>query len=270
MHTVKRLATLAGVSVRTLHYYDEIGLLTPTEIGAHNGYRYYDDAALLRLQQVLFYRELGLELAEIKAILDDPRFDLITALRSHRDALQGRVERLHRLIRTVDSTLMHLIGDVTMDNKKLFEPFDDETQRQYEREIRLSYNADLVDESRRRWNSYSEAEKQRVMDEGNALYDEIVEALKAGHPSDSDAVQALFRRWHEHLRYFYEPPLEVLRGLGDLYTTHPDFIARFQALHPDLPDYLKAGIEAYTDALETAVIARMLADDAQSGQSDQA
>ncbi len=86
MYTVKQLSDLAGISVRTLHYYDEIGLLRPSKVG-ENGYRYYDDAALLRLQQILLYREMGLELAQIKPILDSPDFDLLDALRTHRRAL---------------------------------------------------------------------------------------------------------------------------------------------------------------------------------------
>ena len=83
MYTVKQLSELAQVSVRTLHYYDEIGLLIPSQVGA-NGYRYYDDAAVLRLQQILFYREIGMELMQIKDVLDSPGFDLVTALKSHR------------------------------------------------------------------------------------------------------------------------------------------------------------------------------------------
>ena len=92
MYTVKKLADLAGITVRTLHHYDEINLLNPTKVG-DNGYRYYDDAALLRLQQVLFYREIGLELVQIKDILDSPDFDVLTALRSHRAVLQDKTER---------------------------------------------------------------------------------------------------------------------------------------------------------------------------------
>src|SRR5688572_8100776 len=104
MYTVKQLSDLTEVSVRTLHYYDEIGLLHPTKVGA-NSYRYYDDEALLRLQQILFYREMGLELMQIKEILNSPTFDLLAALRSHRTVLQEKINRLHDLVGTVDTTI---------------------------------------------------------------------------------------------------------------------------------------------------------------------
>ena len=96
MYTVKQVAEVAGVSVRTLHHYDEIGLLPPSRVGS-NGYRYYDEATLLRLQQILFYREIGLELLQIKDILDQPDFEVTEALRSHRKALQAKIERLQNL-----------------------------------------------------------------------------------------------------------------------------------------------------------------------------
>ncbi|HEX7975780.1 MAG TPA: MerR family transcriptional regulator [Anaerolineales bacterium] len=96
-YTVKQLSGLAGVSARTLHYYDEIGLLHPEQVG-QNGYRYYGEGSLLRLQQILFYKELDLSLQEIREILDQPDFDLVRALESHRTALQRRQRRLDRLI----------------------------------------------------------------------------------------------------------------------------------------------------------------------------
>ncbi|MHB8627365.1 MAG: MerR family transcriptional regulator [Aggregatilineales bacterium] len=260
MYTVKQLSDLAEVSVRTLHYYDEIGLLSPSKVGV-NGYRYYDDTALLRLQQILFYREIGLELTHIKAILDSPDFDLLAALRSHRSVLQGKINRLEKLVRTVDSTIMDLVGEVNMSKKQLFEGFSEEKQKEYERSARLQYGPEIVNESVRRWNSYTKADKDKIGEEGNQIYGGLVEALEAGKSAHSAEVQALLERWHNHLRYFYEPTLEILRGLGGLYNSSPDFIATFQKLHPKLPEYLQEGITAYVDELEYAEIARMLAED---------
>src|SRR5438552_2589890 len=131
MYTVKQLSDLAGVSVRTLHYYDEIGLLRPSSVGA-NGYRRYDDAAVLRLQQILFYREMGLELLQIRDILDAPDFDLLAALQAHRAALEAKIGRLQALVGTVDSTIMHLTGEVDVSKKELFKGFSEKKQKQYE------------------------------------------------------------------------------------------------------------------------------------------
>ncbi|MBZ0293100.1 MAG: MerR family transcriptional regulator [Anaerolineae bacterium] len=261
MYTVKQLSDLAEVSVRTLHYYDEIGLLNPPQVGG-NGYRYYDDAALLRLQQILFYREIGLELKQIKDILDSPDFDLVIALESHREALKEKMHRLQNLISTVDETIGHLTGEVNMSNKKkLFQAFSDEQQKQYEREARLQYGPENVNESVRRWNNYSNVQKEIIMDEGNEIYTDLVALLEEDAPTESAEVQAVMARWHQHLRYFYEPTLEILNGLGLMYNSHPDFIANFKKIHPDLPEYLSASVAQYVDDLEYAEIERMLAED---------
>src|SRR5512135_855581 len=122
MFTVKQLSQLAGVTPRTLHHYDQIGLLKPSRVG-DNGYRYYGEESLLKLQQILFYRELGFELSQVRDILVRPDFDLQSALESHRKSLQGRVERLNRLIATVDDTILHLKGIKDMSNKQLFAAF---------------------------------------------------------------------------------------------------------------------------------------------------
>ena len=128
-YTVKQLATLAGVTVRTLHHYDQIGLLKPTSIG-DNGYRYYGHEALYRLQQILFYRELDVPLEAIRRMLDSPDFDLSSALESHRSALQAELQRLQRLILTIDLTTQRLKGRNTMSDRQLFTGFSDEEQEQ--------------------------------------------------------------------------------------------------------------------------------------------
>lgn len=260
MYTVKQLSELAGVSVRTLHYYDEIDLLHPSKVGA-NGYRYYDDATLYRLQQILFYREIGLELMQIKEVLDSADFDLVSALRSHRSVLQDKINRLQNLIGTVDNTINDLTGGEKMSKKRLFEAFSEEQQKEYEREARLEYGPDNVNESIRRWKSYTEAQKQAIGEEGEQVYRELLEAMQAGTPAQDESVQTILVRWHQHLRYFYEPTLDILRGLGMTYNSHPGFIATFAKIHPDLPAYLEAGITQYVDDLETAELERMLAED---------
>lgn len=260
MYTVKQLSDLAGVSVRTLHYYDEIGLLRPSKVGG-NSYRYYDDSALLRLQQILFYREIGLELTHIKEILDSPDFDLVAALRSHRKVLNEKIKRLQSLIDTVDTTIKHLTGGTDMSKKQLFKAFTEEEQKQYQREARLQYGPDTVNESIKRWNSYTKTQQEAILEEAGQIYNDIVEAIRDGKSPLSEEVQGVLQRWHSNLHHFYEPTLEILRGLGEGYNTHPDFIANFQKLHPDLPAYLQEAITQYVDDLEYAEIERMLAED---------
>lgn len=247
MYTVKQLAQLAGVTPRTLHHYDEIGLLPPAQVAA-NGYRYYDEHALLRLQQILFYRELDLDLPKIKKILDDKKFDLVSALQSHHAMLEKEVQRLQTLIKTVDATIMHLTGEVKVSQKKIFEGFSEEQQKEYEKQAMDQWDEDNVKQSVRLWNSYSEAERQRIMEEGGAVYQQLVADMMKG--AEAPEVQATLQRWHQHLRYFYEPTFDVLRGLGNAYNEHPDFNATFTAMHPDLPAFLQKAINFYVDQLE--------------------
>ncbi len=260
MYSVKQLSELAGISVRTLHYYDEIGLLTPSVV-KDNGYRYYDEANLLRLQQILFYREIGLELAQIKTIVDSPDFDLLAALRSHRRELEQKAERLHDLLTTVDNTIIYLSGASDVSKKQLFEAFSEEKQKDHERSARLQYGPKIVNESIALWNSYSKEKKQEIGEEGNQVYSNFVAAIEAGKDPLSPEVQEIVERWHKHLHYFYEPTLEILRGLGTAYNESPDFNATFTRIHRELPEYLQSAIIEYVDQLETAEIARMLAED---------
>jgi MerR family transcriptional regulator, thiopeptide resistance regulator len=145
--------------------------------------------------------------------------------------------------------------------KQVFQPFSEEKQKEYEREARLQYGPENVNESIKRWNSYGKARQQAIMEEGGEIYTDLANLMVAGVPAHSEEVQAALSRWHDHLRYFYEPTLEILRGLGDLYNTSPDFTAFFQKIHIDLPAYLQEGITHYVDDLEYTEIERMLAED---------
>jgi DNA-binding transcriptional MerR regulator len=121
-YTVKQVAAMSGVSVRTLHFYDETGLLKPAHYGA-NGYRFYEEPQLLTLQQVLFYRELGFELKQIQRILGQADFEIVAALQSHREDLQKNLTRTHSLIETIDKTIKHLKGTKKMKSEELFTGF---------------------------------------------------------------------------------------------------------------------------------------------------
>lgn len=152
------------------------------------------------------------------------------------------------------------------DHKNAFQRHSDDQQKQYEREARLQYGAKTVNESVQRWNSYSQDKQDAIIEEGNQIYSDLATAIEAGKsPTDSD-VQAILDRWQEHLRYFYEPNLDILRGLGQMYNAHPDFIANFKKIHVDLPVYLETAIVHYVDELETAEIEQMLADDEELNQ----
>lgn len=148
-----------------------------------------------------------------------------------------------------------------MSKRRRLEPVSEEQQKDYERSARLQYDPMIVNESIKLWNSYDQAKKEAIGEEGAQIYDEMIDAIEAGMSPHSAEVQALVVRWHEHLRYFYEPTLEILRGLGEMYNTHPGFMANFTKLHPDLPQYLQDAITEYVDQLEHDEIVRLLAED---------
>jgi len=241
-YAVKELADLAGISRRTLHYYDRIGLLKPSERGS-NRYRYYDKDSLLYLQQILFYRELGMNLTEIKDIIRQSDFDVIQALHSHKTALLRRVERLNELIDTVGKTIIHLTGGNKMRKKDIFKGFSEEEQEKYAEEAREKYDSRLVDESMKRWKSYSPEKQKEIMKEGSAIYQEIFDHMNKG--ADSPEVQTALAKWHQNLRYFYEPTPAMLRGLGQMYKDSPDFRSKFEQYSPEFPVFLYKAIQLY-------------------------
>ena len=245
MYSVKELADMADVSRRTLHYYDELGLLVPAVV-SDQGYRRYNEASLLRLQQIMFYREMGLELRQIRTLLDDPDFDLLTALRSHREALQDKVRRLQQLVQTVDTTIAHLHGEIAMSKKNLFSGFSEAEQARYEEEAVANWG-EMASDSIKRWHQYGKARQAEILAEGGAIYEEIAANMAAGPASAT--IEALLKRWHDHLRYFYEPTPEIMAGLGNAYHDHPDFRATFTRIDPALPAFLKEAIAIYVAGL---------------------
>jgi len=246
-YTVKKLSSLAGVSARTLHYYDGIGLLKPETVGA-NGYRYYSEESVLRLQQIRFYRELGLPLVEIKKIMGRRDFDALSALESHRRALEKQAERIFGLLQTVDDTILHLKGKKDMSKKQLFEAFSDEQQEEYAREAEQTYDPEIVRASQRKWKSYTAADKQRIADEGNAAYQSIVDAIPFG--ADSPQAQAGVDLWRKHMDYFWTPNPEQLLGLADLYNVDPRFKANFDKIDPRLAEFMREAVRVYVKNLK--------------------
>ena len=254
-HTVSQLAKMAGVTVRTLHHYDHIGLLKPSgrtepESGRSAGYRIYGEAELLRLQQILFFRELDMPLAEVRQILDDPGFDQVTALEHHRAMLHRRIERLARLLKTIDRTIDRLSeDDMTLTDEELYEGFSTEQIERYKREAREMYDPEMVEESERRVKGMSRGEWKAVQAEDQAVTTGIA-ALMDLDPGDGE-VQALVARHHAWIENFYPCSAEIYRGLAQMYVEHPEFRAFYEKVQPGLADYLSAAMLVYAgDVLE--------------------
>ena len=235
---------MAGVTPRTLHHYDDIGLLKPSRIG-DNGYRYYGEEALLKLQQILFYRELDFPLDDIKKIMGRRDFDVLGALQSHKDALQKQTARLNRLLATVDNTIQHIKGEKIMSQKGIFEGFSEEEQEKYALEAEQLYDPETVRESNRKWKAYSAAKKEAVMAEGKAVYLDMIAAMPKG--ASSAEVQAIVERWRRHMDYFWTPNLEQLLGLANGYNVDPKFKANFDKIHPQLAEFMLEAVKVYVE-----------------------
>jgi DNA-binding transcriptional MerR regulator len=242
MFTVKQLSKMAGVTPRTLHHYDNIGLLKPSRIG-DNGYRYYGEEALLRLQQILFYRELDVPLDEIKKIMGRRDFDVLEALQNHKAALQKQSARLTRLLATVDNTIEHLKGEKLMSQNGFFEGFSEEQQEKYAQEAEQMYDPETVRESNRKWKAYSASEKQAILAEGKKIYLDLAAAMPAG--AASKEVQAVIARWHKHMQNFWSPNDEQLLGLADLYNNDPRFRDNYEKVAPGLSEFMREAIKVY-------------------------
>jgi len=218
-HSIGALSRLSGVSVRALHYYDQLGLLRPSEV-AETGYRYYDDAAVERLWQILFYRELGFPLREIDAILASPNFDRARALEEHRTLLLQKRERLDGLIDLVSNALK---GEQNME----FQPFDtskiDKLREQYAAEAKARWGeSEAYRESTRREAKRTDADRDAIQRESEDIFRAFA-ALIGESPSDA-RVQSLVRRWQSFITERYYPCTnEILAGLGLMYVRDERF-----------------------------------------------
>ena len=181
-YTVKQLARLSGVSVRTLHHYDEIGLLKPAFVG-ENRYRYYGREELLRLQDILFHRELGVPLQEIAELLAREGRDRVAILSRHREMLAERVERSRQLLRTIDRTIAELNGEGTMKDKDLYHGFAPEKQAEYEEWLVENYGdgmRDSIEAGKQHWGKAGPQAMKAALDEGAAAEAELAERFLAG------------------------------------------------------------------------------------------
>lgn len=252
VYTVSEVAKLSGVSVRTLHHYDEIGLLKPALVG-ENGYRYYGAAEMLRLQQVLFHRELGLRLEDIRRALDAPDFDLKAALRSHRALLAAKTRRYRALMKTLDQTLAALEGDTEMDEKQMYRGFPPEKQAQYETWLEDRFGPEArpeIDASKARMAAMSPGDYDGLLAELEATEAALAMAMADGLPATGEAVSDLVARHYAWVAGNWKraPDAGAYRVLADMYRDHPDFRARYEGRAAGFTDYLTAAMYAFAQS----------------------
>jgi len=213
---IKQFAEFAGVSVRTLHYYDEIGLLKPAFIEEKNGYRFYDEKSLLRIQQILFYRELGFSLKNIEEILSSPGYDKTAALKEQKHLLTLKKERLERLILAVDGAMKGENIMAAFDNSE-FEKYRAEAQEKWGKTNAFKEHAEKTKNyTRQKWDELADGMDQIMAD--------FAACMQNGQTPDCDAAQDLVKRLQQHItKNYYLCTNEILAGLGQMYVADERF-----------------------------------------------
>jgi DNA-binding transcriptional MerR regulator len=244
-YTVHELATLAGVSVRTLHYYDEIGLLVPAST-LKNGYRQYEEPQLIRLQQILFFRELDFELSEIKELLSRPGYSVVGALREQKKLLELKRKRIGKLLTTINTTIMSITNDKKINNAELYDAFNDKDVKEYQEEVKQRWgNTDAYKQSMAKVSRMTKAEMEAL----KAQQKNLTERLAAGMDVsfESDEAQALVQEHYRGVQLFYDCPLEMYRNLGKMYVDDSRFTAYYDKFRPGLAVWLRDAINYFCD-----------------------
>ncbi|GMQ60945.1 MerR family transcriptional regulator [Vallitalea maricola] len=236
--TVKEVSKIAGISVRTLHYYDEIGLLKP-KIITESGYRIYSDAELETLFQILFFKELDFKLVKIKEIMSNPSFNKAEALKQHKKLLLEKKKRLNNMISSIDRTLKRGF------DKKMMNLFSMENYEKYKEEAIEKYGDTAVD-SYKKTSKYSKKKWEEIMNEANTIYSNLAENM------DKDVsdpyIQQLIGQWKNHITtYYYDCNMEIFRGLGQLYVNDERFTKNIDKTKQGLAKYMKEAMDYYCD-----------------------
>ena len=243
---INEAAELAGVTVRTLHHYDKIGLLCPVK-SAENGYRYYGEAELLRLQQILFLKEMDFPLEEIKEMLDNPGLDRGRMMEAQHDLLLKKKQRLERIISLLEA-------EMRGENKMSFKEFDmkeiEDCRKKYADEARAKWGGtEAYKESEERTKYYDEGKWQKVNGEQSEIFAEFAALAAEGVKPDSDAALALAAKWQQHISdNFYKCTDKILAGLAEMYITDERFKKNLDKAGDGTAEFMSAAIKAYVES----------------------
>lgn len=242
---IGEVAALASISVRTLHHYDRLGLLVPSE-RSENGYRHYDDDALATLQQILFFKELGFKLADIARIMHDPGFDRLQALRIQRRMLDEKSIRLAGMARAVDAAIDATEGDVVMDADDMFEAFGEFDPKEYEKEAAERWgDTDAYRESASRTRRYAKKDWAEVRAESEAVTAGLAALLDDDVPADDPRAMEFAEKHRLQIDHRFYPCSHAFHvGLAEMYIADQRFAANYEKVHEGLAQYVHDAILA--------------------------
>jgi DNA-binding transcriptional MerR regulator len=242
---VGQVAGFAAVTVRTLHHYDDIGLLVPSE-RSHAGHRRYSDADLDRLQQVLFYRELGFPLEEVAALLDDPAADPRAHLRRQHELLTARIEKLQKMAAAVEHAMEARKMGINLTPEEKFDLFGAKDPEQYAEEAEQRWGGtEEYAESQRRVSRYTKEDWKRIQAEVASWSERYDALMAAGEPPTGEAAMDMAEEHRQHIsRWFYECRYEIHKGIAEMYVSDERFKAYYDSMRPGLAEHLREAILA--------------------------
>ncbi|WP_028808485.1 MerR family transcriptional regulator [Streptomyces canus] len=242
-YSVGQVAGFAGVTVRTLHHYDDIGLLVPSE-RSHAGHRRYSDADLDRLQQILFYRELGFPLDEVAALLDDPAADPRAHLRRQHELLTARIEKLQKMAAAVEHAMEARTMGISLTPEEKFEVFGDKDPEQYAEEAEQRWGGtDIYAESQRRAARYTKDDWKRITAAVKDWEERYTALMAAGEPPAGERAMDLAEEHRRHIgTWYFECPYEMHTCLAETYVSDERFKAYYDSMHEGLAAHLKDAI----------------------------
>ncbi|MGE5626581.1 MAG: MerR family transcriptional regulator [Solirubrobacterales bacterium] len=248
-YTVQKLAQLAGISTRTLRYYDEIGILKPARINS-SGYRIYGKNEVDLLQQIMFYKELGVNLEDIQAILNDSSYDKLAALIEHRKNIIAKIQQLDMLVKNIDNTITYWKGESEMADKEKFKGFKqkllDDNEERYGREAREKYGNEAVDKSNSKLMGMTEEEYDEITSLSDEIMKTLSEAYKTGDPAGELAQKAaeLHKRW---LTFYWDGySADAHAGIAQMYVDDERFKAYYDKEQAGTAEFLRDAILVYT------------------------
>ena len=250
-YSVGRVAALSGVTIRTLHHYDEIGLLSPVGRSAA-GYRVYEEADLERLQRILFNRELGFALKDIQAIVDDPGTDAMGHLRRQRGLLAQRIESLSAMVDAIDYEMEARTMDINLTPEERFEVFGGFRPEDHAEEAERRWGeTDSYKESNRRVSRYTREDWLELKTEAEEVQDRLAAAFEAGLAPDSEEAMAGAEAHRQHIsRWFYECGYQMHRGLTEMYVSDERFRSNYDTQTPGLAAFIREAAHANADRAE--------------------
>jgi len=243
--TVGTVARLADVTVRTLHHYDEIGLVSPAEY-TNSGYRLYSRRDIERLQEVLFFRELGIGLTEIRRIVEEPGYRRVEALGSHRELLLSRSNRLLTMVEAIDRAINAEQKGILMTTEEILDVFGDFDPAAHQAEVEERWgDTDAYEESHRRVSSYTKQDWLQLRDEAAAVDQGLLVLMANGVAADSIKAMDLAEEHRSHItKWFYDCTPEIHAGLGDMYVSDSRFRHNIDKAGDGLAQYLSEAIAA--------------------------